>query len=51
MALGYGPQRAKLDRIAARDGLEPEEEMDPRRRKAIEDLVESFRRRREQRGA
>ena len=42
--------RAKLDRIAARDGLEPEEEMDPRRRKALDDLVESFRRRRE-RGA
>ncbi len=42
--------RAKLERIAAREGLEPEEEMDPRRRKAIEDLVESFRRRHE-RGA
>ncbi len=42
--------RAELERIAAREGLEPEEEMDPRRRKAIEDLVESFRRRHE-RGA
>ncbi len=42
--------RAKLDGIKAREGLEPEEEMDPRRRKAIEDLVESFRRRHE-RGA
>jgi hypothetical protein len=44
--------RAKLDGIAAREGLEPEEEMDPRRRKAIEDLVASVKkRRREQRGA
>ena len=43
--------RAKLDRITAREGLDPEEEMDPRRRKAIEDLVESVKRRREQREA
>jgi hypothetical protein len=43
--------RAKLDRIAAREGLGTEEEMDPRRRKAIEDFVESVKRRREQRGA
>jgi hypothetical protein len=44
--------RAKLDGIAAREGLDTEEEeMDPRRRKAIEDLNESFKRRREQRGA
>jgi hypothetical protein len=44
--------RAKLERIAAREGLDTEkEEMDPRRRKAIDDLNESFRRRREQRGA
>jgi hypothetical protein len=43
--------RAKLDRIAAREGLATEEEMDPRRRKAIEDLVESVKRRREQREA
>ena len=42
--------RAKLDRITAREGLDPEEEMDPRRRKALDDLNESFRRRRE-RGA
>jgi hypothetical protein len=42
--------RAKLDRIAARDGLDTEEEMDPRRRKAVDDFVESFKRRRE-RGA
>jgi hypothetical protein len=43
--------RAKLDRLAARDGLDTDEEMDPRRQQAIEDLNESFRRRREQRGA
>ena len=43
--------RAKLDRITAREGLDPEEEMDPRRRKALDDLNESFRRRHEQRGA
>jgi hypothetical protein len=43
--------RAKLDRIAAREGLDTEEDMDPRRRKALDDLVESVKRRREQRGA
>ena len=43
--------RAKLDRITAREGLDPEEEMDPRRRKALDDLNETFRRRHEQRGA
>jgi hypothetical protein len=43
--------RAKLDRIAAKEGLDPEEEMDPRRRKALDDLVESVKRRREQREA
>jgi hypothetical protein len=43
--------RAKLlDRIAAREGLDTEEDMDPRRRKALDDLVDSFRRKRE-RGA
>ena len=43
--------RAKLDRIAAREGLDTEEDMDPRRRKALDDFVESVKRRREQRGA
>jgi hypothetical protein len=43
--------RAKLDRIIARDGLANEEELDSSQRKAIDDFVESFRRRREQRGA
>jgi hypothetical protein len=38
--------RAKVERITACEGLD----MDPRRRKALEDLNESFRRRRE-RGA
>ena len=39
--------RARLERIIASEGLD----MDPRRRRAIEDLVASVKRRREQRGA
>ncbi len=38
---------ARLERIIASEGLD----MDPRRRKALEDLVASVKRRREQRGA
>jgi len=41
---------ARLERISAQADNEEEEEMDPRRRKALEDFFESVRRRRE-RGA
>jgi hypothetical protein len=40
-------RRARFERITAREPLD----MDPRRQRALDDLVESFRRRHEQRGA